>query len=386
MIQKFYESFWNHFVEQFYNNFVKGKPREDQRYGFIALPSNKKVNFFFKYLNFKDFISKIIGNEEIEFVNYHDSNLQIKKFDSQSVFNRQTAMQMFSVFSSPAIGINVPHVFYLNVSINNYHPSHVEYEQAYLINDTFISAEYEIIINSLKQIQGRLTRRLEGEDQTIRIIELKKKPPKEGMCFFILYMNNLAQISNSINIINLEEYENLIFIILKSIKIKSILNIYNKYIKYDTNDDLDIDFLEEIFSEFKISLIKLLKSNVEVDQVKSKFFIISNEFLILVFKFVDKVIITLFYQAFYLNKKDDKKIKTFSQIKQSLSIFSNSTFSQFFDKYSELYMILKRSENESIDEFLETYNDLNSTFEDIKYIEMVNNELNKSNETFIKSY
>lgn len=380
--KNFYESFWKNFVEQFYKSFVENKNLDKKRFGFIVLPSNKKVNFFYNYLNFNDYITKIIANEETSNLNCVGETLHIKKFSSNSLFQIRTGLQMFSIFSSPAVGINVPHVFYLNVSINNYHPSHVEFEQAHKVNGNFISAEYEIIANSLKQIQGRLTRKVNGCKKNIKVIEMRNIPPKEGMCFFTFYILLLKKISKNIQVIHLNEYEEFIFIILKGIKINKIIQTYNLIFKFEFEEDLSLKNLGIYFSNFKINLIKIIKNEDDLTIVEKAFIHHSLKYLENVFYFLNKIIIALFYETIIIKKQNKKKIKSWSQIKQSLSIFKNEYFIKIFESYRKIYDNIVAEEVFDLLTIKNIFEDHIESLEIKDLIKDINTEVHFKNQTF----
>ena len=83
----------------------------------IALPSNKKIKLFFKLFYFKNYMVQIIANEEIS-----------------------------SVYGSAAQGLNLPNVFYLNLSLDNFKPKHTYFREIIPLNDNYPSPEFDIII------------------------------------------------------------------------------------------------------------------------------------------------------------------------------------------------------------------------------------------------
>ena len=134
-------------------------------------------------------------NEEIEKFN-------IKKFSNKNIINSKIAINMMSIFSSATVGLNLPQLFYMHVSLNNFKPNKLNYPHCVKINNKFISNEYFNILNSLIQVIGRLTRRHENEKYAVRILHCKNQSPYKEMALFGLLIPSLKNVLKKLQLFN----------------------------------------------------------------------------------------------------------------------------------------------------------------------------------------
>ncbi len=201
----------------------------------------------------------------------NSGDYSIKKYCNDSVDNTNVGIQMISVYSSVTVGLNLPHLFFLHVSLNNFKPNKLNYPHCVKINDQYINVQYYNIINSLVQVIGRLTRYHNSETHTTRIVQCKNTPPYKGMVLFGLLIPHLKNSFTNINVIQLEKYEDLVFTIKNSRNLKKYLIFYNQRFKKNNESSISLKDIGLYYSNFKIAFIWLLKHKYKFTNQRFEF-------------------------------------------------------------------------------------------------------------------
>ena len=199
---KFFKIYWQTFANKFYFCFYKKNFPQLSKIEMIALPSNKKVKLFFKLFNLKNYIVQIIANEEVSDLAPILPPKTIKPFSPSNKNLSCWVLFILSVYGNAAQGLNLPNLFYLNLSLDNYKPKHTYFREIIPLNNTYTSPEFDIIQKSLIQITGRITRREHERKKQVKIIEYNNKAPYSDMHFNAFYYPLLTQYFQKIYIID----------------------------------------------------------------------------------------------------------------------------------------------------------------------------------------
>lgn len=156
----FIKFYWNNFTKSFYYIFSKTENIKNKKVGMVALPSNKKVKNFYDYISFKNYASYLLGNDQtIESSNYSDDIVYFgKKFNPSQKLKEGSGLTFVSVFGTASTGVDIPHLFYLYISLHNYKPKYTHKNISIKINKKRGNPEFQIIQDSLIQMIGRMSR------------------------------------------------------------------------------------------------------------------------------------------------------------------------------------------------------------------------------------
>lgn len=121
---------------------------KEQLFGFLALPSNKKVKSFFQNNRFTSYVSQIIANEETWKNETPISETKLKLFrpEKGKGINAEIGLQLISVFSIASVGINLPQHFFLQLSFDNFKPNFTRFSSTLKINERYISPEPKVFV------------------------------------------------------------------------------------------------------------------------------------------------------------------------------------------------------------------------------------------------
>lgn len=371
----FLKIYWNSFAELFYNYFIKDKTFKERKFGMIGLPSNKKVTQFYDTINFKNYASYIFANDQKAnptFETVEDYNYT-KTFNPNQKLIQSEGLVITSVFSTASIGLNMPHLFYLNVSLNNYKPNYLHEQISIEINKKLTSPKFQIIQESLIQIIGRLTRIDEYSKNQIKCLEITKKPPYKDMLFFHVFIPNLLKLFKNIYLVDINEYEILSFSLIRSKKAKFFFSLYQQYILNNYMDPLSLDICGKYLAKFKVSLIKLLKNGSKEENFDDLFKEIVKEYYKDILNLVFMIIIGQIYNHVCNESTKDKKIINYSKLKINLSIGKRPLYKKIYNILESFYNEFSKSET-SISEFRKIY-DLYKTQNKFCLDDFIDNEI-----------
>lgn len=356
--KEFYQAFWENFFCKFYFRFSK----KTKNIGMIAFPSQKKLLNFFSYFNFKKYVSMIMEGNEYVPQTVNQEGFDISKYSNKSILESKKAIQMLSIFSSITTGLNLPTLFYLHLSLNNFKPNKLNYPHSIKINNKYIKTDFFTIVESLIQIIGRLTRYKDSETYKVRFIDCKNVGPFIDMPLFSHLLPKLKDSFNVITFVKLEKYEKMVFSIKNSRNLKKYLSFYNNKIKEKNEDTLSLKQLGLYFSDFKIELIWFLKKNNHFSKKRSQY--LFNKILLKYLKkcrlFAVKFILAEIYYKIIETKGNEDTLV----LKKSFSFVLKNSFIKKIDAYSNLYEIfeikvnhLKTIKSFSLNEFKENFKD-----------------------------
>lgn len=351
------KKYWKTFSKLFYEQFYEDKTLKEQKIGMIGLPSQKKVDEFYKSMGFNNYVCYISGNDQntpIEINSFNDFNYT-KNFNPNQKVKESSSIVVTSVFSTASIGLNMPHLFYLNVSLNNFKPRHTYYDIGVKINEKLVNPEYQIIQESLIQIIGRMTRFDKYSKTQVRILEIYKNPPLDNMLFFPVFITNLLKVFNNINLISIEKQEEIFVSLIYSKKFIIYFNKYQKEILKNYIDPINLQVCSDYFAEFKINLINLLKNNHQDGDFDILFKGCVEKYYKKIINIIYMGIIGQMYVFFCENTIKTNKKVTFSKFKDSMKLSRKAIFN---DLYNYLEHFFKEFENSNVNKenFLEVYN------------------------------
>jgi hypothetical protein len=320
--------------------------------GIIAFPSQKKLKTFFNYFNFKDYVSMVIEGNEYNSQSVNSEHFNIKKFSNQNIVDSKVAIQMLSIFSSITVGLNLPQLFFLHVSLNNYKPNKLNYSNCVKINDRYINIDFYNIIESLIQVIGRLTRAHKDETYTCRVLHSLNTSPYLDFTLFGILIPHLKKSFKKINIIQLKKYEEMVFIIKNSRSLKKYLSFYNT--KLNTKNNINLKNLGKSYSNFKISLIWLLKNKHKFTQKRFNF--LFNLILLKYLKscrlFATKIIICEIYHKLAKETDDILTYSQFYKIKKHSFLIKINAYEDLYNIIELSYNIFIVSKQNTFDDFI----------------------------------
>lgn len=384
-----YGKYWSRFGELFYSSFYENKSADEERYAFVAVPSNAKVRDYYSKYQMNEYFEIILGSDEISGLGGNYIDYTLSKINSEDIFSKKKVLKLISVFGNASTGINVPKLIYLYLSTNNYRPNHINFSQSLVIGENFVSSEFYTIVKSIIQCMGRLTRTLPNEKRAIKILEIKIQPPKEFMAFKTLVLPEMLNISHEVCIVDLNVYEQLFFIVTKTNSGTKIIDAFEQDALEAYADRKDAAFHElgETLAFFKIEFIRLLKQDLEKECFDEEFLKLSKKYITGVLKFLHHLIISTIYK--YNFAKGKKTLKSHSYIKQRLSIFKNELFGEYFDQYMFISEILKTGQIQNKRDYIKIHGEFHKPYKDETLVNKFAKQLyNKTNlfESFFDSY
>lgn len=354
---EYIRKYWHVFSKLFYEFFYKNKNLKDKKFGMVGLPSQKKVELFYKKMSFDNYVCYISGNDQnttIELQNFNDLNYT-RNFNPSQKINESNSIVITSVFSTASIGLNMPHLFYLNVSLNNFKPKHTYSNVGIEINKRLVNPEYQTIQESLIQIIGRMTRFDEYSTNQVRILEIVKDPPLDNMLFFPVFITNLLKIFNNIYLISIEQQEEIFISLIYSKKFINYFNAYQREVLNNYVDPIKFEVCAEHFAEFKIDLIDLLKNNDQNENFNFLFKDCVKKYYKKIINIIYMGIIGQMYIYFCIDILKNNKKLTYSKFKDSMKLSRKEFFN---DLYNYLQPFFDEFENSKVNKetFLEIYN------------------------------
>ena len=257
--KKFFKQYWQAFSKFFYEKFHKKQPTHLKKMGIIGLPSNKKLKSFYKELCDKTYMVKIIANEEVSDITPLLSAEFQKKYNPSDPNPSAWVLYIISVYANASQGLNLPNLIYLNLSLDNFKPKHTYFKEIIPLDNRYGSPEFDIILRSLIQITGRLTRLEKDQEEQIKFIEYNNKTPYQGMYFAALYFPLLKRFFKKIIIVDIELYHSILLNLINSKKFKLYIKIYNEHFPKDIKKHIKTNNFGTILAKFRIRLLVLLR-------------------------------------------------------------------------------------------------------------------------------
>jgi hypothetical protein len=327
--------------------------------GTIGLPLNQKEASAFvqKYVLGEHF-TRITGNQEEQITN-------LSVYNKESLVGLKAAIQISSLFSTAAVGVNLPRHFFLYLSLDNYLPSNFQFQWNKTSLSGFRVPTNDLVkLRSILQLIGRLTRKTDIERKTpgmaSRILFLPNPCEHQGGFFVTNPLSKmLAENFKATHTFDLSNLEDLVMSIHNSAFIKKQGTVirHHEVLPAEIYGALDLkcDTLIVLWVNFIMSI--LVRVRIERGETFSD---LTENFLFKILEVYQKLLLLKFLEKIFKvwDKKTENKIPTFLSYKAKIKLLrTNPLLSSAYFHFDGPYEAMLQGFNKKLNR-IETEKDL----------------------------